>query len=285
MPRIKLTNLLAEPGRLVRLAGAHDALGAKIAESVGFDGIWASSLAISLSQGCADTGANTMTHVLSASTSIAASVSCPVVADCGPVTGNLSQVVDLVKAYEASGVAAICLEDSRYPKLNSLLAGRHDLASIDEFSEVIRTACEARRTPGFQLIARLESLIAGEPLPVAFERACAYVAAGADAILVHSRAISPDEILGFVEAWNSPVPLVLVPTTYFSLSEHQIQETGKVKMVIYANQGIRAAMTAMRKAFEQILKDGTGSEVHKWIAPLDDLFEIQPQRDETIQSK
>lgn len=270
-----LTRLFAVPHRLVRVVGAHNAMSARLAERAGFDGVWASSLEISTSMGCPDTGANTMTHVLSASASMAAAVECPVVADCGPAIGGAPGVIQMVKAFEQAGVAAACIEDSLYPKTNSLLPGQHELVGIDDFSQHIRTATEARKSPDFLVIARIEALIAGEPVGEALTRARSYEAAGADAILVHSKAAKPDQVLEFAAAWNSPVPLVLIPTTYYKLTEQQMRETHKVKMVIYANHGIRAAVHAMQNAYSQILSCGSTCEVQKWIAPLEDLFEIQ----------
>ncbi len=270
-----LSRLLRTPDKLVRLAGSHNALSAKVAERAGFDGVWASSLEISTSMGCTDTGANTMTHILSATTAMAAAVDCPVVADCGPAIGGSPGVAQMINAFESAGAAAACMEDSLYPKTNSLLPGRHDLVGVDQFSEYIRTAIQSRENPDFLVIARIEALIAGESLGEALKRAHSYANAGADAILPHSKAGSSEQVLGFAAAWESSVPLVLIPTTYYSITEEEMRETHKVKIVIYANQGIRAAVHAMKNAYGQILHDGSTSEIQDSVAPLEDLFGYQ----------
>src|SRR5262249_41326525 len=103
----------------------------------------------------------------------------------------------------------------------------------------------------------------------------AYRDAGADAILIHSRSPTPAEIMEFVGAWDSSLPLVLVPTTYHSLTAREMARSGKVKMVIYANHGLRAAIAAMRRVFAQILANGTADNAEEWIAGLADVFALQ----------
>lgn len=274
----QLRTLLAEPGKLVRLAGAHNALGARLAEKAGFDGVWASSLEISASWGQEDTDACTMTHVLPAAAAIAHTVDFPVVADCGAGGCGPAEAAQMARAFEAAGIAGICIEDAQYPMQNSLRPGRHALATIREFSGKIRAAKRAQQHD-LVVIARVEALIARAPLTEALQRAHAYAEAGADAVLIHSKSATPDEVLAFIHAWDRDVSLVLVPTTYHSLSEWQLLEPNKVKMVIYANQCIRAAIAAMDKVLRQILMEGTAHGVESWIAPLPRLFELQDSFD------
>jgi 2-methylisocitrate lyase-like PEP mutase family enzyme len=120
-----------------------------------------------------------------------------------------------------------------------------------------------------------EALIAGLGQEEALRRAHAYAEAGADMILVHSKEKTPDEVERFAHAWTGRHPLVLVPTAYPDLDETRIRALGKVKMVIYGNHAIRAAVTAMQTIFRRIREDGGIREVHKDIVPVDEIFRLQ----------
>jgi phosphoenolpyruvate phosphomutase len=269
-----LRQMFGEPG-LIRLAGAHDALGARLIEASGFEGVWASSLEISTSRGVADAGILTMTEMLAQASLMAEAVRVPVVADCEAGFGGEDQVAHLVRRYERAGIAAVCIADAQFPMRNSLLDGRQQLATVAEFCAKLSAARAARRDPDFLLLARVEALIAGRGLDEALRRAHAYRDAGADAILIHSRSQTPAEIMEFVAAWDGSLPLVLVPTTYHSLTAREMARSGKVKMVIYANHGLRAAIAAMRRVFAQILADGTAHHAEEWIPGLADVFALQ----------
>lgn len=271
----KLRQLLESPAHLIKLAGAHDAMGARLAESAGFDGVWASSLEICTSQGLPDSGLLSLTDLLGPASAMAQAVDIPVVADCDTGFGGEMHVCHLVRRYEAAGVAGVCIADAQFPKQNSLLAVAHALAPVEEFASKIRVACASRRDFGLVIIARVEALIAGAGQAEALSRARAYVEAGADAVLIHSRSPNPDEILKFVAAWDHPTPLVLVPTTYCALDVVAIERTSRVRMVIYANQGLRAAVAAMKRVFRQILDDGSSLQAEPWIAGLQELFSLQ----------
>ena len=133
----------------------------------------------------------------------------------------------------------------------------------------------ARGSEGFTVIARVEALIAGLGQAEAMRRASAYVEAGADAILIHSKQKTPDEILEFVRAWKGPVPLVLVPTAYPQLTERDIAALGKVGLVIYGNHAIRAAVGAMQSVFAQIRRDGGIAAVDATLPSVKDIIDLQ----------
>jgi phosphonopyruvate hydrolase len=155
------------------------------------------------------------------------------------VFGNAVNVSYVIPQYEAAGASAIVMEDKTFPKDTSLRAdGRQELVRIEEFQGKIEAACAARRDPDFLIIARVEALIAGLGQEEALKRGLAYEQAGADAILIHSKQATPDQILSFVEAWTGKVPLVLVPTAYPQLTEADIAQLGKVGVVIYGNHAI-----------------------------------------------
>jgi phosphoenolpyruvate phosphomutase len=254
--------------------GAHNALGARMAELVGFEGVWASSLEISASFGVPDASILTMTELHQAAQSMVGAITIPVVADCDSGFGNETNVMNMVRKYEAAGVAAICIEDQRFPKLNSLHHSRHDLAPVAEFAAKIRAAASARQNADFMIIARVEALIAGYSLSEALDRGHQYVDAGADAVLIHSKEATTDQVAAFASAWDGHAPLVVVPTTYYSAHTAELQALG-IKMVIYANQGIRAAVRAMLEVFEMILASGSTRAVEDRIAPLGLIFALQ----------
>lgn len=254
--------------------GAHDALSAKLAESAGFDAIWASGLEISTSHGVPDANILTMSDFLQAANLMNEAVSVPIIADCDTGFGNSANVMHMVKKYEASGIAAVCIEDKHFPKLNSLVAGRQELAPLAEFVGKILAAKNAQQDSNFMVIARVEALIAGWGMGEALKRANAYIEAGADAILVHSKSKTIDEIMEFVKCWKNRAPLVVIPTTYFNVRVEEL-ESMKIKMVIYANQGIRAAIRAMQDTFTQIYREGSSASIENKIASLKKVFEIQ----------
>ena len=241
--RTKLKELM-EGKELIRLVGAHNGLTAKLVEKHGFEGVWASGFEIAASHASPDANILTMTDSLTACVDMADSISIPIVADCDTGFGNSNNVIRMVKKYEAAGIAAVCIEDKMFPKVNSYIPGRQEMAPIPEFVGKIMAGKSAQKTRDFMIFARVEALIAGGGMEEALKRARAYADAGADAILIHSKQKTPDEIVQFVKSWNNYRPLIIVPTTYSSLTEEEMQKLG-IKMVIYANQGLRAAVKNM----------------------------------------
>jgi len=259
---------------VIRIVGAHNALGAKLAERAGFDGLWSSGLEISTSHAVPDANILTMSEYLAVAASMVDSVKIPVVADCDTGYGNASNVIHMVRKFEAAGVAAVCIEDKFFPKLNSFVSGRQPLASIGEFVGKILAAKNAQRDPDFMVIGRVEALIAGWGLEEALKRAYAYARAGADAILIHSKSKNPGQIIEFLHNWDLNTPIVVVPTTYYSITAHELEKLG-VKMIIYANQGLRIAIRTVEATFRAILKNGTTAPIEDQLAPLKDVFELQ----------
>jgi phosphoenolpyruvate phosphomutase len=171
------------------------------------------------------------------------------------------------------------IEDKRFPKVNSLMAGgRQELASIPEFVGKILAAKAAQRTPEFVVIARIEALIAGWGVAEALRRADAYARAGADAILIHEKDPEATQLRQFLAEWKADLPIVVVPTAFPHMTAAELSSLG-VKVVIYANQGIRAAVTAMESTYARILADDASVNVESGIAPMDRLFELQGMKD------
>ncbi|WP_176090427.1 phosphonopyruvate hydrolase [Achromobacter anxifer] len=266
---------LQDPG-LMHAMSAHNPLSARLAAEAGFDAIWGSGFELSASHAVPDANILSPSQHLEMMRAIAATVDAPVIADIDTGFGNAINVSYMVPQYEAAGASAVVMEDKTFPKDTSLrAAGRQELVRIEEFQGKIEAACGARRDTDFCVIARTEALIAGAGEQEALTRALAYEAAGADAILIHSKQSSPDEILSFVAAWPGRVPLVLVPTAYPQLREADIQALGKVGLVIYGNHAIRAAVGAMRDVFTRIRRDGGIHEVDAGLPTVKEIIALQ----------
>src|SRR4029077_16272193 len=181
--------LLLRGQGIVLVAGAHDALSAKLAEEAGFDAIWASGFGISAVQAVPDANILTLTETLEAVRRIVDAVGIPVIADCDNGYGNAINVIRTIGEFERAGAAGVCIEDNDFPKRCSFYAGvRRDLVAIEEHARKIEAATAARSARAFFVTARTEALIAGLGMEEALRRARAYAAAGADAVLVHSKA-------------------------------------------------------------------------------------------------
>jgi phosphoenolpyruvate phosphomutase len=267
-----------ESKSIVKVCGAFDAMSAKLVELENFDAVWAGSFAISATHALPDASILTMTEFLHAAQNMAETCNIPVIADCDTGFGGPGNVSHLVKKYEKAGVAGISIEDKTFPKENSLLnEGNQNLISEKEFVAKIIAAREAKKDNNFLLIARTEALIAEKGMDEAKKRATAYEKAGADAILIHSKKNSPDEVFEFADTWKGNVPLVVVPTTYPNVKTNEFI-SHKIKMVIYANQTLRSAYSSMLDTLKKIKNDDLSS-LDKEISPMEKIFELQKMYD------
>ncbi|MFE5219366.1 MULTISPECIES: isocitrate lyase/phosphoenolpyruvate mutase family protein [unclassified Streptomyces] len=265
---------LVERGELVRVAGAHDALGAVLAEQAGFDAVWSSSLEVSAARCLPDASVLTMTEYLEAASNMQKALGIPVIADCDTGYGNNLNVVHMVHEYEAAGITAVCMEDKLFPKLNSFASGDQTLLSSEAFCSKIRAAKNAQSTEDFYVVARTEALINGLSVDVALERSHAYCDAGADAVLIHSKSKTKDQVEEFLSRWDGRRPVVIVPTTYPDWHVDDIVKAG-VSVVIYANQGLRATVSSLRETFESICRHGDSTHLEDRIAAVSEVFELQ----------
>ena len=264
-----------EENSILKIAGAFDAMSAKLVELNNFDAVWAGSFAISATHALPDASILTMTEFLSAASSMTDACSIPIIADCDTGFGGPSNVSHLVKKYENAGIAAICIEDKIFPKQNSLLKeGKQQLLSEKDFVAKIIAGKSAKINPNFMIIARIEALIAGHGIEEALKRATAYEIAGADAILIHSKKNTPDEVFEFCNTWNGNIPIIAIPTTYPNVTLDELQNNN-VKMVIYANQSLRAAHWAMSEHLNQLSNAKSLSDVKTNLTPMDDIFNLQ----------
>jgi phosphoenolpyruvate phosphomutase len=261
--------------RLEFLMEAHNGLSARIAEEAGFRGLWASGLSISASLGVRDNNEASWTQVLEVVEFMSDATSVPILLDGDTGFGNFNNVRRLVKKLEQRNVAAVCIEDKLFPKSNSFLNGdRQPLADMDEFCGKIKAVKDAQDNPDFCLVARLEAFIAGWDLDEMRRRAEAYHAAGADALLIHSKQSTPDQVLAFARAWENRCPLVIVPTMYYSTPVEVFEQAG-ISMVIWANHNLRASISAMQKISRTIFKERSLINVEDRVVPVKEVFRLQ----------
>ncbi len=254
---------------------AHNGLSAKLVQEAGFKCVWASGLAMSAAMGVRDHNEASWTQVLEVLEFMSDAVDIPILVDADTGYGNFNNVRRLVRKLEQRGLAAMCIEDKLFPKTNSFIAGeKQELAGVEEFMGKIRAAKDTQRDAQFALVARVEALIAGRGMPEALDRASRYAEAGADAILIHSKKSTADEIFSFMQQWNHACPVVVVPTMYPSTSAQTLQDAG-IKLVIWANHLLRASMTAMQQAAETIQREHSVLSLEHQIATVADVFRVQ----------
>ena len=272
-----------ESNSIVKVGGAFDAMSAKLVETSGFDAVWAGSFAISATHALPDASILTMTEFFDAASSMASTCEIPIIADCDTGYGGPSNVTHMVKKYESAGISSICIEDKTFPKQNSLLEnGKNDLLSEKEFVAKILSAKQARNDKDFLIIARVEALISGAGMNEALKRATAYENAGADAILIHSKQKTPDEIFEFADSWKGSVPIVVVPTTYDNVKISELS-LHNIKMIIFANQTLRASHLAMTKLLREMVDTEHISTIEQEMSTMQDIFNLQEMYD--IKSK
>jgi phosphoenolpyruvate phosphomutase len=254
---------------------AHNGLSATIVEEAGFKGIWASGLSISAALGVRDNNEASWTQVLEVVEFMSDATSIPILLDGDTGFGNFNNARRLVQKLEQRGCAAVCIEDKLFPKTNSFIDGeKQALADLDEFAGKIKSMKDAQSDPDFCVVARLEAFIAGWGLEEMLRRAEAYRAAGADALLIHSKKKTPDQVLAFAKAWGGKCPLVAVPTTYYSTPVETFEQAG-FNLVIWANHNCRASITAMQNVAKTIFQERSLVSVEDKIAPVKEIFRLQ----------
>jgi len=264
---------LLDPQEPAIAMAAHNPLAAKLAAEAGFEAIWGSGFELSASYAVPDASILPLGTHLEMMRAMGEVQAAPIIADIDTGFGNAVNVAYAVPKYAAAGIAAVVMEDKTFPKDSSLRpGGRQELVPLGEFLGKIEAA---KAAGGMLVIARTEALIAGLGQEEALRRGAAYAEAGADAVLIHSKQKTPEEILAFCRAWPGRVPLVLVPTSYPRLSFAEIAALGKVGLVICGNHAIRAAVGAMRDVFRRILAEGGIAGVEADIASVADIFALQ----------
>ena len=271
---------------IVKALEVHSGITALIAEKTivqnkeeldQFDAMWISSLCDSTAKGKPDielvdmsSRIRTIDDVMDVSTK-------PIILD-GDTGGLIEHFVYNVRTLERLGVSAIIIEDKTGLKKNSLFGNDVEQTqdSIAHFCEKIKAGKQAQLSEDFMIIARIESLILEKGIADALQRAYAYVAAGADGIMIHSRQKTPDEIFAFCDAFRQKdknTPIVVVPTSYHSVLEEQLAAHG-INIVIYANQLTRSAFPAMQETAASILKHHRAKEADAQLMSIKDIITL-----------
>ena len=289
-PGIRLNSFkrLLQAKSLVRLMEVHSGLSGLIIENLKleneegvqqFDGMWASSLTDATVRGKPDIEAVDLTSRMSMLSDVLEVTTKPIVYD-GDTGGKPEHFSYTVKTLERLGISAVIIEDKVGLKKNSLFGTDvvQNQESIENFCHKIEVGKNSQATNHFMIIARIESLNLDKGIEDAVERATAYLRAGVDGIMIHSRRKSPDEIFSFCEVYNTlpgRKPLVVVPTSFNTVTESELEKRG-VNVVIYANQLLRSAYPAMVKTAETILHNGRSAEADSQMMSIKDILELIP---------
>ena len=288
--RGRLRRMLAAKG-LVTAMEAHDGLTGLVVENTvvyqdggarQYDAMWVSSLCDSTAKGKPDIELVDMTSRFRTIEDITEVTTKPIIFD-GDTGGKTEHFIYTVRSLERLGVSMVIIEDKTGLKKNSLFGTevKQTQDSIENFCEKIRAGKNAQRTKEFMICARIESLILERGMDDALERAFAFVGAGADAIMIHSRKKDPSEIQEFIEKFrekDKTTPIVLVPTSFNSIKEEEWKERG-ANIIIYANQLMRATVPAIQEAARTILECHRAEECDKMLMPFKDIIRLIPTED------
>lgn len=285
--RARLRNALSMKG-LITAMEAHDGLTGLLVENTvvyqeggarQFDAMWISSLCDSTAKGKPDIELVDMTSRFRTIEDIMEVTTKPIIFD-GDTGGKTEHFIYTVRTLERLGVSMVIIEDKTGLKKNSLFGTEvvQTQDSIENFCAKISAGKKAQKTKEFMICARIESLILEQGMGDALNRAIAFVSAGADAIMIHSRKKDPSEIKEFIEKFrfeDQTTPIVLVPTSFNSVREEEWKELG-ANIIIYANQLMRAEVPAMQRAAELILENHRAEECDDMLMPFMDIIRLIP---------
>ena len=286
--RMKRLRRLIDAKPIVRILESHCGLTGLIAEKISvevdgkirqFDGMWSSSLTDSTSKGKPDIEAVDLTTRLHDLNDTLEVTTKPVIFDCD-TGGKTEHFVFTVRTIERLGIGAVIIEDKIGLKQNSLFGtdAVQKQDTIEGFSEKISAGKSSQVTEDFMIIARIESLIAGKGIDDALKRAFAYVKAGADGIMIHSKNNNGMDVKEFCERFrkeDKETPIVVVPTTYNQFTETELASWG-VNIVIYANHMLRSAYPAMVKCAKSILENERSYEANELCMPVKEILTLIP---------
>lgn len=270
--RHEVLRRLLNAADLFFLMEAHDGMSARIADAAGFPAIWASGLSISTALGVRDSDEASWSQILSVVSRIVDASDVPVVVDGDTGYGNFNSARRFVRQAELIGASAVCLEDKIFPKMNSFVGDNHQLAPVGEFCGKLRACKDVTVDKDFSMIARTETLIAGRSMAEALDRAGAYAEAGADAIFIHSRRKTSEQIDEFASRWTGHVPLIIAPTTYAPDTPTDEFRRMGIRGIIWANQNMRAAFAAMQAVCRQIASRQDIMHTEDKLATLAEVF-------------
>ncbi len=284
--RVSRLKRLMQSKKIVRILESHNSLTGLLIENlkiqkknknIEFDGMWSSSLTDSATKGLPDNSSLSFSSRISSLNDIMDVTTKPVVFDADN-GGQIEHLSYLIRSLERSGVSAIIMEDKVGLKKNSLFKNQTDTKQDNPniFAKKIMKICNTRQSKEFMVIARIESFILGKSINDALKRAEIYSKAGADAILIHSKKKNPKEIFAFAKKFSKSkyfIPLVSVPSTYSKVYEKDLIRNN-FKLVIYANQLLRAAYPAMENTAKTILKNSRALEADQKIIPINTIINL-----------
>jgi phosphoenolpyruvate phosphomutase len=291
-PQVRLGMLkrMLEAKPLIRIIEAHSGLTGLIAETVHveteggvreFDGMWMSSLTDSTLKAKPDIEYVDITSRMSTVNDILETTTKPIIYD-GDTGGIPEHFVFMVRTLERVGISAVIIEDKKGLKKNSLFGT--DVVQlqddVEDFCDKVSRGKSAQVTDDFMIITRIESLILKAGMDDALKRARAYIAAGADGVMIHSKEDTAEEVLTFCKEYagfSNRVPLVVVPSTYSATTEEELAKAG-VRIVIYANQLLRSAYPAMVDVAKSILTHGCAGAAEENLMPIKDIINLIPER-------
>ncbi|MFF4863498.1 isocitrate lyase/phosphoenolpyruvate mutase family protein [Streptomyces sp. NPDC001231] len=260
-------------GRPLRAIGAASAVAAKVAVETGFDALWVSGLEVATALGLPDENVLGPRDLADTTLALTRTAALPVIVDVDNAGGTPATARRFADDLTRAGAAALCLEDSAYPKVNSFALHRSQaLTRVETMSEQLAAMREAAGRE-VALIARTEALICGASVAESVQRAAAYAEAGADAVLIHSKDPTGTQALATAAAWTGAVPLVTVPTAFAHLAPDELG-AARFALAIYANQLSRAALAAMRQAAASFQTTGSFTADGTPLSDVADLLKI-----------
>lgn len=286
-PDIRRSRLrrLIDSKEVVRIMETHNALSGLIVENikgdngVEYDGMWSSSLTDSTSKGKPDIEAVDVTARINTINEIFEVTTKPMIYDAD--TGGIAEhFAFTVRTLERTGVSAVIIEDKTGLKKNSLFGTEVEQTqdNIENFCAKIKVGKKAQITDDFMIIARIESLILDKGMEDAIRRAKAYIEAGSDGIMIHSRQKSPNEIIEFckiLREYNEHIPIVVVPTSFNQITAKELSQAG-VNIVIYANHMLRAAYPGMKNVAKSILENDRSLEAEEQLLSIKEILDLIP---------
>jgi phosphoenolpyruvate phosphomutase len=266
---------ILESENLCEFLGVHDALSAIIAEREGFSGLWISGFGMSAVNGIRDANEQSWTEIIEQVERICDQTSIPAIVDGDTGHGDFNIARRFAWKLHRAGAKGVCLEDKNFPKRNSFAEGLSEsMTDIEEFCGKLKACRDKVSESDFVIVARTENLILGNSIEETLSRCERYVAAGAEAILLHSKANNADELRLFVAGWNNLAPLICIPTKYPKVSKAEIQKLG-FKIAIWANQLLRASVSSMKNACQSIKGSSNFEMNYGPIATMEDIFDLQ----------
>lgn len=270
--KIKLKNLL-NSSNIEYAMEAYNPTSAMIAKNAGFKCLWVGSLGVSASLGIRDDSEISWSEMLSNVDNIFDYVNMPIIVDMDSGYGDENIAARVAKKLDKVGAAGACIEDKLFPKMNSFISHKQKLINVDDFCLKIKKMRDSV-SKDFIIIARLEGFIVDDKIENTLNRAYKYVEAGADALVIHSKKDTVQDIREFMNKFDKRVPIIIIPTTYHREGK-KVFEDLEISLVIWANHLTRASIRVMEDVAKKVYINQSVDCVENDIATMDDIFRLQ----------